>query len=60
MRVHVSTSVTDLTHVLAVRLGSSGLKVSKIILGCMTYGDPNWSGKWVLGEEEALKHIKAA
>ncbi|KAJ7220745.1 aryl-alcohol dehydrogenase [Mycena pura] len=43
-----------------VRLGSSGLKVSKIILGCMTYGDPNWSGKWVLGEEEALKHIKAA
>ncbi|KAJ7744204.1 NADP-dependent oxidoreductase domain-containing protein [Mycena metata] len=43
-----------------IRLGTSGLKVSKIILGCMSYGDPNWSGNWVLGEEEAEKHIKAA
>ncbi|KAJ7512839.1 Aldo keto reductase [Mycena galericulata] len=43
-----------------VRLGTSGLKVSKIILGCMSYGDPNWSGNWVLPEEEASKHIKAA
>lgn len=42
-----------------VRLGNSGLKVSKIILGCMSYGSPDWQ-KWVLGEEEALKHIKAA
>ncbi|KAJ7112510.1 Aldo keto reductase [Mycena epipterygia] len=43
-----------------VRLGTSGLKISKIILGCMSYGDPNWSGNWVLGYEEASKHIKAA
>ncbi|KAJ7300924.1 NADP-dependent oxidoreductase domain-containing protein [Mycena albidolilacea] len=43
-----------------VRLGTSGLKVSRIILGCMSYGDPNWSGNWVLAEEEASKHIKAA
>ncbi|RDX41297.1 Aldo/keto reductase [Lentinus brumalis] len=42
-----------------VRLGNSGLKVSKIILGCMSYGDPNWD-KWLVGEEEALKHIKFA
>ncbi|KAG2018812.1 hypothetical protein CC2G_008201 [Coprinopsis cinerea AmutBmut pab1-1] len=42
-----------------VRLGNSGLKVSKIILGTMSYGDPNWQG-WVLDEEESLKHIKAA
>jgi predicted aldo/keto reductase-like oxidoreductase len=42
-----------------VRLGTSGLKISKIILGCMTYGSPEWAG-WVLGEEEAFKHIKAA
>ncbi|KAI9066907.1 Aldo/keto reductase [Trametes sanguinea] len=42
-----------------VRLGNSGLKVSKIILGCMSYGSPEWQG-WVLGEEEALKHIKYA
>ncbi|KAJ7203144.1 NADP-dependent oxidoreductase domain-containing protein [Mycena pura] len=45
---------------MSVRLGSSGLKVSKVILGCMTYGDPNWSGNWVLGEQETFKHIKAA
>ncbi|KAF7333411.1 Aldo-ket-red domain-containing protein [Mycena venus] len=43
-----------------VRLGESGLKVSKIILGCMSYGHPEWSGNWVLPEEEASKHIKAA
>jgi aryl-alcohol dehydrogenase-like predicted oxidoreductase len=40
-------------------LGKSGLKVSKIILGTMQYGDPAWQG-WVLGEEEAIKHIKFA
>ncbi|KAJ7905613.1 NADP-dependent oxidoreductase domain-containing protein [Mycena olivaceomarginata] len=42
-----------------VRLGSSGLKVSRIILGCMSYGTPEWQD-WVLPEEEGLKHIKAA
>ncbi|KAJ6513010.1 Aldo keto reductase [Mycena sanguinolenta] len=43
-----------------VRLGSSGLKISKVVLGCMTYGNPKWWGNWVLDEEEASKHIKAA
>ena len=43
----------------AVRLGNSGLKVSKIILGCMSYGSPKWQ-EWVLGEEEGIKHIKYA
>ncbi|EJC97767.1 Aldo/keto reductase [Fomitiporia mediterranea MF3/22] len=42
-----------------VRLGKSGLKVSKIILGCMSYGTPEWQS-WVLDEEEGLKQIKAA
>jgi len=42
-----------------VRLGNSGLKVSKIILGCMSYGSPEWQD-WVLGEEEGIKHIKFA
>jgi len=42
-----------------VRLGNSGLKVSKIILGTMQYGTPEWQ-KWVLGEEEGIEHIKAA
>ncbi|KAH9938838.1 Aldo/keto reductase [Epithele typhae] len=42
-----------------VRLGNSGLKISKIILGCMSYGSKDWQG-WVLPEEEAIKHIKFA
>ncbi|KAJ1305387.1 hypothetical protein OPQ81_000402 [Rhizoctonia solani] len=42
-----------------VRLGNSGLKVSRIILGLMSYGNKDWSA-WVLDEEEGVKHIKAA
>lgn len=42
-----------------VRVGKSGLKVSKLILGCMSYGNKNWAN-WVLEEEEALEHIKFA
>jgi predicted aldo/keto reductase-like oxidoreductase len=42
-----------------VRLGKSGLKISRIVLGCMTYGSPEWAG-WVLGEEDGIAHIKAA
>ncbi|KAG1885006.1 aryl-alcohol dehydrogenase [Suillus subluteus] len=42
-----------------VRLGNSGLKVSKIILGTMQYGTSEWQD-WVLGEEEAIIHIKTA
>ncbi|TCD68427.1 hypothetical protein EIP91_010828 [Steccherinum ochraceum] len=42
-----------------VPLGNSGLKVSKIILGTMQYGSSGWQ-EWVLGEEEAVKHIKYA
>lgn len=42
-----------------VRLGQSGLKVSKIILGCMQYGDKGWQ-EWVLEEDEAIEQIKFA
>ena len=42
-----------------VRLGNSGLKVSKIILGLMTYGSSDWQ-KWVLDEKTGIEHIKAA
>jgi aryl-alcohol dehydrogenase-like predicted oxidoreductase len=40
-------------------LGKSGLKVSKIILGCMSYGSSEWQG-WVLNEQEGIEHIKHA
>ncbi|KAF2180418.1 aryl-alcohol dehydrogenase [Zopfia rhizophila CBS 207.26] len=43
------------------RLGKSGLKVSKIILGGMAFGNPNWEGSpWTLNEEESMKVIKRA
>jgi 1-deoxyxylulose-5-phosphate synthase len=42
-----------------VNLGSTGLKVSRICLGCMSYGDPGWRD-WVLGEEASLPFIRQA
>ncbi|KAK7692873.1 hypothetical protein QCA50_004508 [Cerrena zonata] len=52
---------TEVKKVPYVRLGNSGLKVSKIILGCMSYGSSEWSG-WTFdtantyswGESEVL------
>src|ERR1700712_3349888 len=41
------------------RVGNSGLKVSKVILGCMTYGDKNWQ-PWVLPLAQALPIMKHA
>jgi aryl-alcohol dehydrogenase (NADP+) len=42
-----------------IRLGSSGLKVSRICLGTMTYGTPAWR-PWVLDEEASRPFIKRA
>ncbi|KAJ7080450.1 Aldo/keto reductase [Mycena epipterygia] len=55
----MSSSPLPPRRVKYVRLGSSGLKVSQIILGCMSYGSPEWK-PWVLDEEESIKHIKFA
>ncbi|KAF9653315.1 Aldo/keto reductase [Thelephora ganbajun] len=55
----MSTDNNDQRPVGYVRLGNSGLKVSKIILGCMSYGSPEWQD-WVLGEKEGFEHIKFA
>jgi aryl-alcohol dehydrogenase-like predicted oxidoreductase len=41
------------------KLGNTGLEVSRICLGAMTYGDPNWR-PWTLGEEDAREHFAAA
>lgn len=35
-----------------VRLGRTGLQVSRLALGCMSYGDPGWR-PWVLDERTA-------
>ncbi|OCK83664.1 Aldo/keto reductase [Lepidopterella palustris CBS 459.81] len=43
------------------RLGKTGLKVSKVILGCMSYGSSKWEGSpWILDEEGSLRLIKKA
>jgi aryl-alcohol dehydrogenase-like predicted oxidoreductase len=49
------------------RLGSTGLQVSRICLGCMTYGDPGaklegsfMAWDWVLREEDARPFFKRA
>ena len=42
-----------------VRLGTTGLKVSRICLGTMTYGTPKWR-PWVLDEEASRPFIARA
>ena len=42
-----------------VRLGATGLKVSRLCLGTMTYGTPNWR-PWVLDEATSRPFIKRA
>ena len=42
-----------------VNLGSTGLKVSRICLGCMTYGSRKWR-EWVLDEPESRPLIRQA
>jgi len=42
-----------------VRLGNTGLQVSRLCLGCMTYGTPAWR-PWVLDEESARPFFQRA
>jgi aryl-alcohol dehydrogenase-like predicted oxidoreductase len=41
------------------RLGRTGLKVSRLCLGAMTYGDPAWR-PWILSEEQGRPFIRRA
>ena len=40
-------------------LGDTGTTVSRICLGCMSFGDPDWR-EWVLGEEEGVELVERA
>lgn len=40
-------------------LGETGVQVSRICLGCMSYGDPKWR-PWVLGEEASEPFFRRA
>lgn len=43
-----------------VRLGNSGLKVSKLCLGCMSYGKGTYHGGWTLDDEQSAPFFKRA
>jgi aryl-alcohol dehydrogenase-like predicted oxidoreductase len=44
-----------------VKLGNTGLDVSRLCLGCMSFGDAEkWIHQWVLGEEQSRAIIKKA
>ena len=44
-----------------VKLGSTGLEVSRVCLGCMTYGDPQRGNhSWTLPEDESRPLIRQA
>ena len=43
-----------------IKLGNSGLEVSRICLGGMSFGTDNWIHDWVLDEKESRKIIKRA
>jgi aryl-alcohol dehydrogenase-like predicted oxidoreductase len=42
-----------------VNLGRTGLKISKLGLGCMTFGSPTWA-PWVLDEEQSRPILEKA
>ena len=42
-----------------IRFGNTGMKVSRICLGCMSYGDPARDG-WALNEEQSRPYIQRA
>jgi aryl-alcohol dehydrogenase-like predicted oxidoreductase len=41
------------------RLGNSGLKISKVIFGAMSFGSPDWQ-EWIIDEAAALPLLKHA
>ncbi|GAA5807613.1 hypothetical protein MFLAVUS_000982 [Mucor flavus] len=53
------SSAANIPKMQYARFGNTGLKVSKICLGCMSYGSSAWS-PWVKNEEESIKLIKEA
>ena len=44
------------------RLGDTGLKISRLALGCMSYGDPATEGahRWALADDDAQPFFRQA
>ncbi|HKX44636.1 MAG TPA: aldo/keto reductase [Burkholderiaceae bacterium] len=43
-----------------IRLGNTGLKVSRLTLGCMSFGQPALQGTWTLTEEQSEPLLQQA
>jgi aryl-alcohol dehydrogenase-like predicted oxidoreductase len=43
-----------------IRFGNTGLKVSRICLGCMSYGEPTDRWQWAMNEEQSRPFIRRA
>jgi len=54
-----SKSNSKATQVGYTRLGNSGLQISRLILGMMSYGTKEWA-EWTVGQEECSEHVKFA
>lgn len=52
-------STSNETKMEYTRLGKSGLKISKVIFGAMSFGSSEWQD-WVINEDEALPLLKHA
>ncbi|KAK6462694.1 NADP-dependent oxidoreductase domain-containing protein [Scheffersomyces coipomensis] len=50
----MASTVPEIPH---VKLGDSGLSVSNVICGCMSFGDKAWAD-WVVEEEETMEILK--
>src|SRR5690606_24459004 len=60
-RERVETTPTNGSPMKYIRLGSSGLKISRIVLGCMSYGEPGrGSHGWSLPEDESRPFFREA
>ena len=54
-----ATGDNEMEH---TRLGDSGLRISRLALGCMSYGDPTTEGahRWALADDEAQPFFRQA
>ncbi|HXI99067.1 MAG TPA: aldo/keto reductase, partial [Gemmatimonadaceae bacterium] len=59
MDVRESETISPGRFVKFTQLGQSGLVISRICLGCMTYGTPKWR-PWVLDEVDSRPFFKKA
>jgi len=59
--IEIPPQAKENIHVDYVSLGTTGLQVSRICLGCMSYGEPDRGNQaWSIGREEAVPFFRQA